>query len=292
MRSADGAAARTSERYWDVPAPGRSGAQRRGAGSRECRRRLEETVRMRLMSDVPLGMFLSGGVDSSAIAALMKRMVSGPVKTFSVGYREERVQRTRLRAAGGRRHRHRAPRSRGRRCDDFFDALPRLIWHEDEPITWPSSVSLYFVSRLAARAREGGADRRGQRRVVRRLRPLPLLPARTGAGRDATACCRRALRRRDARLDWRPRPALGATLRRKLQHTFLGCGDESGIALSRQLLLARFRPRSSERAAGRSAGAMRRTPISCSYWNGGPDATACSAGCSTRTRRRTWSNCS
>ena len=43
---------------------------------------------MRLMSDVPLGMFLSGGVDSSAIAALMKRHVHGPVKTFAVGYRE------------------------------------------------------------------------------------------------------------------------------------------------------------------------------------------------------------
>ena len=43
---------------------------------------------MRLMSDVPLGMFLSGGVDSSAIAALMKRMVSTPVKTFAVGYAE------------------------------------------------------------------------------------------------------------------------------------------------------------------------------------------------------------
>ena len=55
----------------------------------ECRRRLEETVQMRLMSDVPLGMFLSGGVDSSAIAALMKRMVSGPVKSFSVGYAEQ-----------------------------------------------------------------------------------------------------------------------------------------------------------------------------------------------------------
>ena len=55
----------------------------------ECRTRLEEAVRTRLMSDVPLGMFLSGGVDSSAIAALMKPMSNGPVKTFAVGYREQ-----------------------------------------------------------------------------------------------------------------------------------------------------------------------------------------------------------
>jgi asparagine synthase (glutamine-hydrolysing) len=54
----------------------------------ECRQRLEETVRMRLMSDVPLGMFLSGGLDSSAIAALMRRTFTGPVKTFAVGYPE------------------------------------------------------------------------------------------------------------------------------------------------------------------------------------------------------------
>ena len=47
---------------------------------------LEESVRLRLMSDVPLGVFLSGGVDSSAIAALMARMVDRPIETFSVAF--------------------------------------------------------------------------------------------------------------------------------------------------------------------------------------------------------------
>ena len=75
----------------------------------ECRERLEETVRMRLMSDVPLGVFLSGGLDSSAIAALMKRMVSGPLKTFSVGYDEEQYSELAIRTARRRAHRRRSP---------------------------------------------------------------------------------------------------------------------------------------------------------------------------------------
>ena len=107
------------------------------------------TVHMRLMSDVPLGMFLSGGVDSSAIAALIKRMTSGPVETFSVGYREapfsELSYARRVAEAIGTDH-HEVVVG----MDEFFNALPRLIWHEDEPISWPSSVSLYFVSKLAA----------------------------------------------------------------------------------------------------------------------------------------------
>ncbi len=137
------------ERYWDVPVTaGEDEPRSEREWVAECRQRLEETVRMRLMSDVPLGMFLSGGVDSSAIAALMKRMVSTPVQTFAVGYAEAEYSeleyaRTVAQAIGTDHHEVRLS------MEEFFHALPKLIWHEDEPITWPSSVSLYFVSRLA-----------------------------------------------------------------------------------------------------------------------------------------------
>jgi asparagine synthase (glutamine-hydrolysing) len=137
------------ERYWDVPAPQSEGRRSDEDWIAECRRRLEETVRMRLMSDVPLGMFLSGGVDSSAIAALMKRIAPGPVKSFAVGYQEAEYSELGYAAevsrAIGTEHKEVVVSRK-----DFFDALPKLIWHEDEPIVWPSSVSLYFVSRLAA----------------------------------------------------------------------------------------------------------------------------------------------
>ena len=138
------------QQYWDVPESGTSDSSRSDEEwIRECRDRLEETVRMRLMSDVPLGMFLSGGVDSSAIAALIRRESSGPVKTFSVGYAEsaysELPYAREVAQHLGTDH-HEVLVSK----EDFFSALPSLIWHEDEPIVWPSSVSLYFVSRLAA----------------------------------------------------------------------------------------------------------------------------------------------
>jgi hypothetical protein len=137
------------DRYWNLPCQQSSDARDDASWIAECRRRLEETVEMRLMSDVPLGMFLSGGIDSSAIAALMARMVPGPVKTFSVGYREAEFSELGYAAsvakAIGTDH-HEVVIGR----EEFLGALPKLIWHEDEPIVWPSSVSLYFVSKLAA----------------------------------------------------------------------------------------------------------------------------------------------
>ena len=99
---------------------------------------------------------------------------------------------------------------------DFFGALPQLVWHEDEPIAHPSSVPLYFVSKLARRARQGGADRRRQRRAAGRLRQIP---ARAGqlARRRVSGAWRRSrsatfVSNTVAAAPARPRGALRATV--------------------------------------------------------------------------------
>jgi asparagine synthase (glutamine-hydrolysing) len=110
----------------------------------------EDSVRAHLMSDVPLGVFLSGGLDSSFIAALMAKHMSAPVKTFSVGFEEKYYSefdysRVVARHIGAEHHEVTlTPRI-------LFDTLPKLIWHEDEPLKGAASVALYFVSQLAKR---------------------------------------------------------------------------------------------------------------------------------------------
>jgi asparagine synthase (glutamine-hydrolysing) len=101
------------------------------------------------MADVPLGMFLSGGIDSAAITAAMSQLVDGPIRTFSVAFAEREANELHYARLVARRYRtdhHEVVVSPAQ----FFDALPRLVWHEDEPLAHPSSVALNFVSRLAA----------------------------------------------------------------------------------------------------------------------------------------------
>ncbi len=138
-------------RYWDVPAAPEPGAPVRSRAEEveAFRALLDESVRVRLMSDVPLGVFLSGGIDSSAIAGLMARRV-GRLQTFSVAFEDRACNeleyaREVAHAIGAENHEVIVGEG------DFFGALPRLIWHEDEPIAHPSSVPLYFVSELARR---------------------------------------------------------------------------------------------------------------------------------------------
>jgi len=205
--------------YWDLDASKPHESRDETYYVQSYRELLEGAVNSHLMSDVPLGVFLSGGVDSSAVAALMTKLRREPVETFSVGYTEQTYSelpfaRTVSEHIQSRHHEVRVSEQ------EFFGALPHLIWHEDEPIVWPSSISLYFVARLA------------------RERVTVVL---TGEGADETLAgyTRYAFTLKNASMDRAYRSAvpgflrrglrntvatsslLGATLRRKLEHTFL-----------------------------------------------------------------------
>ena len=205
--------------YWDLDASKPHESRDESHYVQSYRELLEGAVNSHLMSDVPLGVFLSGGVDSSAVAALMTKLRREPVETFSVGYTEESYSELPFARAVSdhiqSRH-HEVLVSE----QDFFGALPHLIWHEDEPIAWPSSVSLYFVAKLA------------------RERVTVVL---TGEGADETLAgyTRYAFTLKNAAMDrvyrsvvpgfvrhglrnhFATSSLLAAWLRRKLEHTFL-----------------------------------------------------------------------
>jgi len=136
------------ERYWDLPTVVDEPAREEAYYVNSYGELLEGAVRSHLMSDVPLGVFLSGGVDSSAVAALMTDIRREPIETFSVGYAEQNYSELPY-ARAVAQHIHSLHHEVLVSCRDFFDVLPKLIWHEDEPIVWPSSVSLFFVAQLA-----------------------------------------------------------------------------------------------------------------------------------------------
>ncbi|HSD46786.1 MAG TPA: asparagine synthase (glutamine-hydrolyzing), partial [Pyrinomonadaceae bacterium] len=138
-------------KYWDVSFeklndPNRSDQEYIAEWSELFRK----SVQLRLMADVPLGMFLSGGIDSSAIAAVMSTLVDEPIKTFSVAFAEREaneLEYARLVARTFKTDHHEVVIS----PEQFWGKLPALIWHEDEPLAHPSSVALYFVSDLASK---------------------------------------------------------------------------------------------------------------------------------------------
>jgi asparagine synthase (glutamine-hydrolysing) len=140
------------ERYWDAdPVEAHASPPRTVADYvDEWRELFRTSVRLQLMSDVPLGMFLSGGIDSSAIAAVMSGMVERPIETFTVAFdapEANELEYARVVARAFRTEHHEVLVE----PSDFAAALPHLIWHEDEPLGHSASVPLYFVSQLARR---------------------------------------------------------------------------------------------------------------------------------------------
>lgn len=109
---------------------------------------LDDAVRMQMISDVPLGTFCSGGVDSSLITAMAARHASGPLNTFSVGFQEASFDESRYARQVsnhcGTSHHEIFVTNR-----EFSDNLEKLIWHNDEPLHFPNSVHIHAISRLA-----------------------------------------------------------------------------------------------------------------------------------------------
>jgi asparagine synthase (glutamine-hydrolysing) len=135
-------------RYWRLPEPRATRRHRRTSDlKRELVGHLEEAVRLRLISDVPLGAFLSGGVDSSAVVATMARVGSGTVKTFSIGFSAKEYDETRYARMVAERY---ATDHQELVVEpDAVAVLPRLVWHYGEPFADPSAVPTYYVSKLA-----------------------------------------------------------------------------------------------------------------------------------------------
>ena len=113
----------------------------------EAVRKLREAVKVRLISDVPLGAFLSGGIDSSAVVALMAEEMDDPVRTFSIGFREDDYNELNyakmVATQFGTRHTEFMVEP------DVLDIIDKLVWHYNEPFADASAIPSYYVSRLA-----------------------------------------------------------------------------------------------------------------------------------------------
>ena len=137
------------QQYWDALPPAQPINRNESEHRAEILRLLRDSIRKRMMSDVPFGVFLSGGVDSSANVALMSELMSRPVETFTVGfsdaeYLNELQSARRIANQFGTNH-HEIIISE----KEMQEFLPRLVFHQDEPIADPVCVPLYYVSQLA-----------------------------------------------------------------------------------------------------------------------------------------------
>jgi asparagine synthase (glutamine-hydrolysing) len=214
----------TIRRYWELSVADDREPRPKAYYIRRYRELLEDAVSSHLMSDVPLGVFLSGGLDSSAVAALTAKSRREPIQTFAVGYAEQAYSELPYAKIVSEHigSQHREVRI-GRR--QFFETLPDVIWHEDEPICWPSSVALYHLAKLSRQyvtvvlTGEGSDETlAGYTRYL-----WTVWNSRMDAVyRSVTPSALRTLVRNQIQSD-----KLGATLRRKLEHTFLGRDGDS-----------------------------------------------------------------
>jgi asparagine synthase (glutamine-hydrolysing) len=133
--------------YWELPQPEPDRARTEEEYAQELEALLFDAVRCRLLSDVPLGAFLSGGIDSSAVVAMMAQANSQPTKTFTIDFAEKTFSEIddARRVADHCRTQHQVLQV----ATDAINLLPKLVWHFDEPFADSSAIPTYYVSKMA-----------------------------------------------------------------------------------------------------------------------------------------------
>ena len=134
--------------YWDVPF-GESADHSETEWIEQVQAKILETVKMQLISDVPLGAFLSGGIDSSTIVAAMARMTARPVKTYSIGYEGEYSYYNELPYARSVAQAFATEHHEILVRPEVSDLLPKLVWHLDEPVADSACLTTYLVAKFA-----------------------------------------------------------------------------------------------------------------------------------------------
>lgn len=171
--------------YWDVDFGAKLPAAPEPVLAERLRAQVERSVRRQMVADVPVGAFLSGGVDSSAVVAFMARASGQPVRTFSVGFGGGRAYNELADAARVARHLGTEHRELSLREDDLLESLETLVHRYDEPFGDAAAFPTYLVARLAREhvtvclTGEGGDEIfGGYRRYLaeRYLTPLVMLP--------------------------------------------------------------------------------------------------------------------
>jgi len=133
-------------RHWQFPQPDPNVSLSERETIEQARALLEEAVHLHLRADVPLGLFLSGGIDSAAVLGLMAREASGRIKTFSVGYDTPTPDNELLHARRIAEFFKTDHHERVISADDWWDEFNRYVYYHDEPNANPSAVSLMLLS--------------------------------------------------------------------------------------------------------------------------------------------------
>ncbi len=134
--------------YWNVPF-GQPEKHSEEEWIEQIRAKIQEAVRMQLVSDVPLGAFLSGGLDSSTIVAVMAGLTGRPVKTYSIGYQGEHSYYNELPYASVVAKAFSTDHHEIVVQPTVSELLPKLVWHLDEPVADSACLTTYLVSKLA-----------------------------------------------------------------------------------------------------------------------------------------------